>query len=413
MPVILSHPLGNANVKAIAKGLADAGLLTAFNVSIASFEGDFLDKIAKGPLSEIKRRRFDDILKQYTHSYPFYEAGRLLSLKLGLKNLLQHETGLFCIDAVNRKIDAYTANNLDRYKKQGAKAVYAYEDAAEYSFEAAKKLNLTTLYDLPIGYWRSMRRLLEEEKKNRPEWASTLTSFKDSENKLARKDKELQLADNIFVASSFTAKTLAEYPQQLNNIEVIPYGFPAVTANKKYTSIKNRKLKLLFVGGLSQRKGIANIFEAVEGLKDYVELTIVGKKNTEDCLPLNEGLKKHNWIVSLSHNKVLELMKESDVLLFPSLFEGFGLVITEAMSCGTPVITTERTIGPDIIMHNKNGWLINAGKTEELKQVLKNILDEKIELELIGTKAIETAQKRPWRVYSNSIAAKISSIINN
>ena len=50
-------------------------------------------------------------------------------------------------------------------------------------------------------------------------------------------------------------------------------------------------------------------------------------------------------------------MKEHDVLIFPSLFEGFGLVITEAMAQGTPVITTDRTAGPDVISDNENGCL--------------------------------------------------------
>ena len=51
-------------------------------------------------------------------------------------------------------------------------------------------------------------------------------------------------------------------------------------------------------------------------------------------------------------------MREHDVFVFPSLFEGFGLVITESMSQGTPVITTDRTAGPDLIKNDENGWLL-------------------------------------------------------
>lgn len=113
------------------------------------------------------------------------------------------------------------------------------------------------MYDLPIGYWRAMRYLLNEDREKNPEWAMTLGGFNDSEKKLQRKDKELQLADKIYVASSFTKKTLEMYPGKLADIEVIPYGFPPVNIDRKYDNIRNRKIKVLYVGGLTQRKGIS------------------------------------------------------------------------------------------------------------------------------------------------------------
>jgi hypothetical protein len=54
----------------------------------------------------------------------------------------------------------------------------------------SKKNDLRCLYDLPIGYWRAARRLLEKERLQHPEWSATLTGFQDSEAKLARKDEE-------------------------------------------------------------------------------------------------------------------------------------------------------------------------------------------------------------------------------
>jgi glycosyltransferase involved in cell wall biosynthesis len=209
------------------------------------------------------------------------------------------------------------------------------------------------------------------------------------------------------VASSFTKKTLELYPNKLADISVIPYGFPEVYQQREYTSIRNRKLKLLFVGGLSQRKGIANVLEAVASLKNDVELTIIGNKTAEDCVPLNEGLRKHRWIASLPHSEILKAMREHDVLLFPSLFEGFGLVITESMSQGTPVVTTDRTIGGDIIKHGKNGWLGEPGDTNGLTTTIRNILNEPDVLIEISKAAVDTAGKRSWLNYSTDLANAI------
>jgi glycosyltransferase involved in cell wall biosynthesis len=338
----------------------------------------------------------------------------MLSSKAGIKSLTKHETGIFSIDSVYHAQDKNTASLLKNLKKSGLKAVYAYEDGALYSFEAAKKLDLQCLYDLPIGYWRAAKRILETEKDRWPEWMPTLIGFKNSEKKLERKDKELQLADEIYVASSFTASTLKDYPGQLKEIKVIPYGFPPAGPARDYSfDPQKRKLKLLFVGGLSQRKGIADLLSAVENLKDEVELTIVGKKSVLNCPALDLAVTKHRWIASLPHQEVLKLMREHDVLVFPSLFEGFGLVITEAMSQGTPVITTEHTAGPDLIVHNENGWLVKAGSTSELQKSIEYVLNHPESIAKAGTNAMKTAEKRPWHVYSNELAAAVTKQLSS
>lgn len=408
MKVVLSHPTGNANAREAAIRFKNAGVLAEFHTAVATFPGDLPDRIgAFGPFSEIRRRRLDPLLKNRTRTAPWRELGRHFASRAGLGQLLKHETGIFSVDAVYRDHDRTVASRLENLAKLGCKGVYAYEDGAAFSFQKAKQLGLQCFYDLPIGYWRAARKLLQGEYDNKPEWALSLSGFLDSDAKLARKDEELKLADRIFVASKFTAKTLKEFPGTLAAVEVIPYGFPPVVKNRAYSSAEGRKLKLLFVGGLSQRKGIAELFEAVEGLKPHVDLTVVGRKPTNSCRILNEKLSSHRWYPSLPHAEILNLMRVHDVLVFPSLFEGFGLVITEAMSQGTPVITTYRTAGPDLINDNENGWLIEAGSANALKASIENLLLRKKLIAKAGKAAMETARKRPWEVYGRELSEAI------
>jgi len=229
-------------------------------------------------------------------------------------------------------------------------------------------------------------------------------------SKLNNKDKELALADIIFVASSFTKKTLEEYSGNLPEIKVIPYGFPEVTQKKEYKKLANRKLKVLFIGGLSQRKGLSYLFEAVEELQDQVELTIVGHKAVANCEALNLALEKHEWIPSLSHDQVLACMREHDIFVFPSLFEGFGLVITEAMSQGLPVITTDRTAGPDLIKDGEDGWIVPAASSIAIKKVFTKILEAPELLEHYGLAAQNKARTRPWSVYGQEMADALSTL---
>jgi len=408
--ITLSHPTGNPNVKGVLMGLQENNILQSFHTSIAYFPCGFIAQIAKIPLlKDFKRRNFDPTIRKQIHTYPYKELGRLFSQRLNLNGLLLHETGIFSTDKCCRYIDDKTAGYM--LNNKNITGVYAYEDSALSQFSVAKKQGIKCFYDLPIGYWRAKNRMLSEEIEKYPDWKITLGGFNDSPEKLQCKDKELSLADIIFVASSFTKKTLEEeYPGKLAPIKVIPYGFPPVNDARTFSSSQNRKIKLLYVGGLTQRKGIAYIFDAVKGLENNIELTVAGKGNIDGCPALKKELNKHNYIPSLPHNEVLELMATQDILVFPSLFEGFGLVITEAMSQGTPVITTDRTCAPDVITHKQDGWIVEAGSVIALRKQLEEIIASPTVLKSVGQAALQTAKNRPWTKYGQETAKAIMEL---
>lgn len=408
--IVFSHPTGNANVRSASYGLLESNQLYAFHTAIASFPGSLMDRLGEIPrLAEIRRRRFDPALEPYTRTWPWHEAGRLLAQKMHWSGLTRHERGPFCMDRVYRSFDRHVSLQLRKSSDRGAVGVYAYEDGAERTFRTARRLGLECFYDLPIGYWRAAKHYMAIEREKWPDWQPTLIGLVDSEPKLRRKDAELQLAHRIFVASSFTANTLRRFPGDLPPVEVIPYGFPAADTRRLYRTGPGRgRLKVLFVGGLSQRKGLANLFAAIGSLGRHLDLTIVGQRIGDSCRPLDRELTRHRWFPSLPHKEILSLMHQSDVLAFPSLFEGFGLVISEAMSQGTPVITTERTAGPDIIDHGNNGWLIPAGSTGSLRAVLEDLISRPNLLSGCGKAALETARSRPWAAYQAELSAAVA-----
>jgi glycosyltransferase involved in cell wall biosynthesis len=410
--LLFSHPTGNAFARAALVSFFEAGILREFHTSVASYPGNVWDVLGKSRWGkELKRRKFDLRLQHLTVQHPFRELGRMLSARIKYDGLARHETGPFCIDAVYRAQDRMTALRL-RKRPQLFTGVYAFEDGAIDTLTVAKEHGLLGLYDLPIGYWRTARMLLKGEFERHPEWRSTLTGFKDSREKLDRKDAELARASKVIVASTFTAGTLKDYPGQPVPHAVVPYGFPAVSSEPERlargAANRDRRLRLLFVGSLSQRKGIADLFAAVNHLGKAVSLTVIGGKVTDTCPALDRELARHRWIPSLPHDRILAEMRAHDVLVFPSLFEGFGLVISEAMSQGTPVITTERTAGPDFITHAKNGWLIKAGSTESLVQQLEMLITDPESVRAAGVEARLTAAARPWSAYGQELVAAIA-----
>src|SRR5690606_38117241 len=143
----------------------------------------------------------------------------------------------------------------------------------------------------------------------------------------------------------------------------------------------------------------------VKKYQNYVELTLIG--SLYDNKTLHEELKSHNYLGTMSHPLVLEQMHMHDVLLFPSLFDGFGMVMSEAMSQGTPVIASDRCAGPDIIRHGENGWLMQAGNTESLEQVVLSIIQNREQIKDVSYGATYTAMKRPWESYAAELTNTI------
>jgi len=289
------------------------------------------------------------------------------------------------------------------------KAIYAYDGGALQGFKKAEHLGIKRFFDLPTGYWRAARALDEREKEINPEWASSLPGLEDTESKLLSKDEELKHASHIFVASNYVKRTLEYYPGELAPISVIPYGFPAVGVPKTSDQVlRNDPLRVLFVGGLTQRKGISYMFDAIRPLKSHVKLTVVGRRATGLVSPiLDKCLREVNYIESLHHHQVLEQMRRHDVLVFPSLFEGFGLVISEAMSQGTPVITTTSTAGVDLIEHGVDGWVVAPGSSDQIRAALESVIDDRARLLSMSHEALRTASTRGWGTYKTALAKKV------
>lgn len=394
--ILLSHPTGNENVRQAARAFSNEGILAEFWTTLSWNPNTPLRHVLPQSLRELlQRRSFPDSVRARTHTVPFREMMRLLGGAIGF--LSRHETGALSIDAVSGELDRKVAERLGKIEPpQAVKLIYAYEDAALESFRVAARGGIARIYDLPIGYWRVGQRIFAEEREREPEWTSTLTGARDSAEKLARKDEELQHAQRVIVASTFTKETLAEAPCPAN-IDIVPYGAPPPISREIRKS--SGPLKVLFVGSLGQRKGLSYLFKAIEMMKESVALTLLGRKAASNCRPLEAAVRKYRWLPSLPHAGVLREMQNHDVLVFPSLFEGFGLVILEAMAQGTPVITTAHTCGPDIIEDGGDGFIVPIRAAEAIAEKLELLVRGRDRLWAMKQAAQRKAEACRWEIY--------------
>ena len=405
--ILFSHPLGNANARQAALALEEAGLLAELWTCLHWTPGHPAERWLPAAVSrELGRRSFPAAVRPKLRTAPWREALRLLGGRLpGGCWLTRHETGPASVDAVFRGLDRAVARRLPALAARGLRGVYAYEDGAADTFRAAGELGLTRFYDLPIGYWRAGHAIFDEEAAREPRWAPTLTGRADSPAKLARKDAELAGADVVIVASAFTRSTLAEAPGVRAPVHVVPYGAPTPVAE---AAAERRDgagpLRVLFAGSLGQRKGLSYLLDAVARLGSRVELTLLGGKTVEGWEPLNRAVREHRWIPSLPHAGVLAEMSRQDVLVFPSLFEGFGLVIPEALSRGLPVIATPHTAGPDLLDDGVDGFVVPIRSAEAIAEKLAALLDPARRREMRHA-ALRKAARLSWEAYRHGLAA--------
>jgi starch synthase len=402
--ILFSHPTGNANVREAARALNEAGLLSEFWTTVSWNQEQLLNRVLpRSVRRELERRTFPHIDRNQLHCHPWVELGRLTARQLNLSSLLRHEVGRCSVDAVYRGLDLRVAARM--HETPNIRGLYAYEDGALASFRAARQLSIKTIYELPIGYWRSYRELMEEEACLQPEWAVTLQGSSDSAEKLHRKDEELALATDIVVASEFVRGTLRKAGPLRGRITVLPYGAPKGIVRTERNA-RDGKLKVLFVGALSQRKGLSYLLQAVKRLGSKIELTLVGRRVAE-CHPLDAALRVHHWIQSLSHCALLEEISRHDVMVFPSLFEGFGLVVLEAMSQGVPVITTPNTAAPDFVSDGDDSFVVPIRDVEAIAEKLETLLLNRDRLAAMSQAAIRKAAQHSWEQYRRRLATTV------
>ena len=255
--------------------------------------------------------------------------------------------------------------------------------------------------------------IFEEENKKHPE----SDSFKNeisiyTPQKLKEAADELKATDYFIGASSFTKKTLIDNGVDEESVFVAPYGVNTSRYPFAERSVPNI-VSFVFVGSFVERKGIYYLLNAAkrleeEGLPFKLELT--GRAPTDMSFFDSFGLKSLTVHYNLSHEALIDLLHSSDVFVFPSLFEGFAFVIIEAMATGLPVITTPRTIGPDVIENGNEGFIINPSDVEALYEKMKFFILNPIDCIEMGKNASRKAQNLTWDNFEKKIINAIEIV---
>lgn len=403
MQVLVSHFTGNPNSCAVAQALAEAGSLAAFHTSLVV--PGWLKRVVAGlgrGGDSGGRRAFPEMVEPFMRSHASRELLRLACRSVPALRKLPLAAKLGTLDQVVRWFDGEVSRAVRR--SHGEQAVYAYMDAAEQTFLAAKERGMKTFYELPTPYWRFTRDVVKEEAGLKPEWAMTLPVLEEGSEAMLRRDRELQLADVVVVPSELVRDSLKLAPPFKAKVHVVPYGCPETGALSYPAARTKGRLRVLYVGSLNQGKGLAYLAEAMSGLEDVAELTVIGSRTADrPCVALDVFLAAHRHRSGLSHSEVLAEMRQHDVLVLPTLYEGLALVLLEAMACGLTVVTTPHSGLGDLIQDGQEGFIVPIRSAEAIRERLKLLAADETMLQSMRSAALSWSREHSWQRFREEI----------
>jgi glycosyltransferase involved in cell wall biosynthesis len=292
--------------------------------------------------------------------------------------------------------DAIVARRLRRLAGE-IDVVHTWPLGARRTLEAAAEVGIPSVLERPNANTRFAYTVVKAECERLGIELPPGHEHAYNESILRHEEEEYDLADYLLCPSDFVRKTFVDAGYSEAKLLRHIYGVdPAVYFPPATSRTAAAGLTMLIVGVAAVRKGQHIALEAWlrSSAAENGKLLIVGGfvPSYRDRL---ESLLAHPSVEVLGHrNDVPDLMRKSDVLLLPSLEEGFGLVCTEAMATGcVPLVSDACT---DLCRHGENALVHRAGDVETLAEHMSLVNDDRRELERLRAGALATVPEVTW-----------------
>lgn len=319
--------------------------------------------------------------------------------------------------AVYNRDASFDAHVSKKLTNEDFDVFWGFQGSCLKSLRVATELGKKAVCELATGHVLAAKTILTEEQKLHPKWADSFDNLEFPASYQKRLEAEPHQASQVVVASQFTQQTLIDSGIPQSKIHMLPLGVDIdhITYQpEKYTPFRSRPLRLLYAGRVTQRKGIAYLLEAMKSFPDasQVQLDIIGHIHGA-----GKGLDPYKGLFQLkpgvAQSELFELYQHYDALVLPTLFEGFGLVIIEAMAAGLPVITTDHSIGPELIKNDENGYIVPIRDVTAIVKAIESLASKtEGEMYQMRKNAREKSEEYTWQAYEPRLHKVLSNIVD-
>ena len=230
---------------------------------------------------------------------------------------------------------------------------------------------------------------------------------------------KLKRLDQLVV---LTDKSKASWPE-LSNVTVIPDPITIEVKNEKVESEKcvNR---VVTIGRYAYQKGYDLLLQAWAEMSRFRELEnceewtldIYGQGDQTDYRKLMAelGIDANRCHLNGPMEDVVKAYQDSSIFVLSSRFEGFGMVLVEAMACGLPVVSFDCPAGPDeIVTDGVDGFLVPSGDVHALAEKLVTLMAEENLRRRLGHQARRSAERYDMANLVNQWTALFEKVIKN
>lgn len=214
--------------------------------------------------------------------------------------------------------------------------------------------------------------------------------------------REVELCDYILSPSKFVTDSFINHGVSVDKIVTIPYGVSYDHEFKYVKHIPSDSINIICVAQITFRKGQIYLIDAISRIlskfsKVNIKLTLVGSFDPiyKKCIDDLELADKFIHIEHIPHTNITNYMSYHDLLVLPSIEDGFGLVISEALSVGVPVISTKNAGASELIIDGKNGFVVDACDSDALADTIMKCLG--------NTFIIDSKDIPSWVDYANNM----------
>lgn len=393
---------------AVPRALHEAGLLSRFFTDICAAKG--WPRLLRAVPPPFRTAGMKRLLERVPHGVPAEKISAFTTF--GWAYARRRRLARSTAEAAS--VDLWAGNTFcDLVVRQGlgdASGVYALAGAALELLRHCRRLGRTAILEQPSAPREVEAALVAREWEKFPDWEERLGSNGFFRVVGEQERSEWDSADIVLCPSDFVRHGIGSCGGPVDRCVVVPYGLDL--AGRGFSSsarLERRRvgpLRILTVGSVCLQKGPQYTLAAARMLGTSVEFRIVGPLLVSE--PAQKELSKNVQLIgAVPRSKVVRHYAWADVFLLPSVCEGFGIVLLEALAEGLPVITT--TNAGTVVRDGGDGFVVPIRDPEAIADRIQRFATDPSLLASMSASARERAEEFSLQRYTCSLSGVIDS----